>query len=99
MLLIRATEITGTRSFRGVEGNIGEVIAWRNMIWGLSDAMAKNADPWTGGCGLPAMAPAAADEGVAPGAYVRVKNRIEKSLGGGPKHRKRHAQALKQTHW
>ena len=42
-LLIKATEITGARSFRGVEANIGEVIAWRNMIWGLSDAMAKTA--------------------------------------------------------
>ena len=45
-LLIKATEITGARAFRGVEANIGEVIAWRNMIWGLSDAMAKTADPW-----------------------------------------------------
>src|SRR5437667_1716583 len=54
-LLIKATEITGARSFRGVEANIGEVIAWRNMIRGLSDAMAKSADPWTGGCILPGM--------------------------------------------
>src|SRR5437667_149395 len=54
-LLIKATEITGTRSFRGVEANIGEVIAWRNMSWGLWDAIAKGADPWTGGCGLADM--------------------------------------------
>src|SRR5271167_1065811 len=44
-LLIKATEMTGSRGFRSVEANIGEVIAWRNMIWALSDAMAKTADP------------------------------------------------------
>ena len=48
-LLIKATEIAGTRGFRGVEANIGEVIAWRNAMWGLSDAMARSPDPWTGG--------------------------------------------------
>ena len=35
-LFLRATELTGTRAFRGVEANLGEVIAWRNMIWSLS---------------------------------------------------------------
>ena len=44
-LFIKATEITGARAFRGVEANIGEVIAWRNMIWGLSDAMAEDGRP------------------------------------------------------
>jgi 4-hydroxyphenylacetate 3-monooxygenase len=43
-LFIKATEITGSRAFRGVEANIGEVIAWRNAMWGLSDAMARTAD-------------------------------------------------------
>src|SRR2546428_13675226 len=72
-LLIKATEITGARSFRGVEANIGEVIAWRNMIRGLSDAMAKSADPWTGGCILPGMEPGAADHGLAAQGHAQVK--------------------------
>jgi len=82
-LLLKATEITGARSFRGVEANIGEVIAWRNMIWGLSDAMAKTADPWTGGCILPGMEPAAAYQVLAPEAYVQIKNLIEKTVASG----------------
>src|SRR6187549_3523225 len=82
-LLIKATEVTGARAFRGVEANIGEVIAWRNMIWGLSDAMAKTADPWTGGCVLPGMEPAAAYQVLAPEAYVQVKNLIEKTVASG----------------
>src|SRR5438067_3520515 len=53
-LLVKATEIAGTRAFRGVEANIGEVIAWRNTLWGLSAAMAKTAEPWPGGCVCPA---------------------------------------------
>src|SRR5262249_48234203 len=82
-LLIKATEITGARAFRGVEANIGEVIAWRNMMWGLSDAMAKSPDPWTSGCLLPGMEPAAAYQVLAPEAYVQVKNLIEKTVASG----------------
>ena len=44
-LFIKATEITGSRGFRGVEANIGEVIAWRNAMWGLSDAMGSRSIP------------------------------------------------------
>jgi 4-hydroxyphenylacetate 3-monooxygenase len=59
-LWVQAPEVAGTRGFRGVEANIGEVIAWRNTMWGLSDAMAKGAEPWAGGCVLPALEPAMA---------------------------------------
>jgi aromatic ring hydroxylase len=48
-LLIKATEMTGARTFRGVEAILGEVIAWRNLMWSLSDAMAANATPWAAG--------------------------------------------------
>ena len=82
-LLIKATEITGTRGFRGVEANLGEVIAWRNMIWGLSDAMAKTATPWTGGHILPGGDPGAAYQVLAPEAYVQIKNLIEKTVASG----------------
>src|ERR1700745_1355928 len=82
-LFLRATELTGTRAFRGVEANLGEVIAWRNMIWGLPDAMAKTADPWEGGAILPGMEPAAAYQVLAPEAYAQVKNLIEKTVASG----------------
>jgi aromatic ring hydroxylase len=82
-LLIKATEATGARAFRGVEANIGEVIAWRNMIWGLSDAMAKGATPWTGGAILPAAEPAAAYQVLAPEAYVQIRHMIEKTVASG----------------
>ncbi|WP_245414191.1 4-hydroxyphenylacetate 3-hydroxylase family protein [Nitratireductor sp. StC3] len=45
-LLTRALEITGAKGFHGVQAQLGEVIAWRNNFWALSDAMAKSAAPW-----------------------------------------------------
>lgn len=45
-LLTRALEITGAKGFHGVQSQLGEVIAWRNAFWALSDAMAKSAVPW-----------------------------------------------------
>jgi 4-hydroxyphenylacetate 3-monooxygenase len=47
-LLTRALEITGAKGFYGVQAQLGEVIAWRNIFWALSDAMAKSAVPWNG---------------------------------------------------
>jgi 4-hydroxyphenylacetate 3-monooxygenase len=94
-LFIKATELTGARAFRGVEANIGEVIAWRNMIWGLSDAMAKSAAPWTGGCVLPGMEPASAYQVLAPEAYVQIKNLIEKTVASGLIYLNSHARDFK----
>jgi len=82
-LLLKATELTGTRGFRGVEANIGEVIAWRNMIWGLSDAMAKTAAPWTGEYILPGMVAGSAYQVLAPEAYAQIRNLIEKTVASG----------------
>jgi aromatic ring hydroxylase len=79
-LFIKATEIAGTRGFRGVEANIGEVITWRNAMWALSDAMAKSVEPWAGGCVLPGSEAAMAYRVLAPEAYVQIKHLIEKTV-------------------
>jgi 4-hydroxyphenylacetate 3-monooxygenase len=52
-LLAKALEITGTSDFRGVQSRIGEVLAWRNLFWGLSDAAARNPVAWHNGAVLP----------------------------------------------
>ena len=44
---------------------------------------ARSADPWTGGCILPGMEPAAAYQVLAPEAYVQIKNLIEKTVASG----------------
>jgi two-component FAD-dependent monooxygenase len=52
-LLAKAVELTGTKDFRGVQTRIGEVLAWRNLFWALSDAAARNPVPWKNGAVLP----------------------------------------------
>src|SRR5689334_20780297 len=41
-LMAKALRATGAGDFRGNQAMIGEVIAWRNLFWGLTDAMADN---------------------------------------------------------
>ena len=48
-LLLKAVDATGAKEFRGVQAQVGEVLAWRNLFWGLTDAMARTATPWTPG--------------------------------------------------
>jgi len=82
-LLLKAVEASGTNRFRGVEANVGEVIAWRNLFWGLSDAMAHAPQPWLEGTVLPGAEPAAAYQALAGEAYARVRNLVEKTVASG----------------
>ncbi|WP_117210202.1 4-hydroxyphenylacetate 3-hydroxylase family protein [Allorhizocola rhizosphaerae] len=52
-LLAKALDITGAGDFRGVQARLGEVLAWRNLFWAISDAAARNPVPWRGGAVLP----------------------------------------------
>jgi len=52
-LLAKALDLTGVGDFRGVQTRLGEVLAWRNLFWGLSDAAARNPVPWRNGAVLP----------------------------------------------
>lgn len=54
-LLMKGLEVTGSKDFRGVQTRVGEVIAWRNLFWALSDAMCANPDEWVGGAVLPKL--------------------------------------------
>jgi aromatic ring hydroxylase len=79
-LMIKATEIAGTRGYRGVEANIGEVITWRNTMWALSDAMAKSPVPWSDGFVLPNPDAGAAYHVLGPESYVQIRHQIEKTV-------------------
>ena len=46
-LLAKALRATGGDAFRGNQAMLGEIIAWRNLFWAISDAMAMNPVPWT----------------------------------------------------
>jgi aromatic ring hydroxylase len=82
-LLLKAVEAGGTKDYRGVQANVGEVIAWRNLFWGLSDAMVRDPKPWIGEYLLPNLDPASAYQIIATIAYTKVKYIIEQTVASG----------------
>ncbi len=53
---------------------LGEVVAWRNLFWSLSNAMANNPVPWNGDAVLPNAQPARAT-GCSPATPIRASRR------------------------
>ena len=82
-LLSKALRATGTRQFRGVQAKLGEVIAIRNLMWGLSDAMAKSPDPWENGAVQPSLLYGMAYRTFTPVLYPRIKDIVESVVGSG----------------
>src|SRR5580658_189102 len=82
-LLLKAVEASGTKDYRGVQANVGEVIAWRNLFWALSDAMVRDPKPWIGDYLLPKMDPGNAYQIIATMAYSKVKQLIEQTVASG----------------
>jgi 4-hydroxyphenylacetate 3-monooxygenase len=82
-LLLKAVETIGTNEFYGVQAAVGEVIAWRNLFWGLTDAMARTPIAWSGGAVLPNPEYASAYRVFATVAYPRVKEIIENTVASG----------------
>lgn len=82
-LLLKAVEASGTKDFRGVQANVGEVLAWRNMFWGLSEAMVRDPKPWVGEYVLPNNDHGAAYQVLATIAYSKIKYIIEQTVASG----------------
>jgi len=77
-LVAKALRATGGDEFRGNQAMLGEIVAWRDLFWSLSDGMATNPQPWVGDALLPNLQPAIAYRVFAPDAYSRIKEIIEK---------------------
>ncbi len=82
-LILKAIDAAGTKDFRGVQANVGEIIAWRNMFWSLTEAMVRNPMPWLNGFVLPNMVPASAYQVLMSFAYSKVKYIIEETAASG----------------
>ncbi|MBI3243634.1 MAG: Pyoverdin chromophore biosynthetic protein pvcC [Chloroflexi bacterium] len=79
-LLLKAVEATGAKDFRGVQAQVGEVLAWRNLFWGLTDAMARTTTPWTPGYVLPNLDYGLAYRVMSSMAYPKIKEIIQNTL-------------------
>jgi 4-hydroxyphenylacetate 3-monooxygenase len=77
-LLNKALYATGGDEFRGNQAMLGEVIAWRNLFWSLSDCMVNNPQKWVGDALLPNLQAALSYRVFAPDAYPRIKEIVEK---------------------
>ena len=82
-LVLKAVAAVGSGEMRHVQAAVGELIAWRNLFWGLSDAMARTPVPWANGTVLPNPESAQAYRVFATVAYPQVKELIESVLGSG----------------
>ena len=81
-LFIKMVEATGTIEFRGIQASIGEILAWRNMFWSLTDAMCHNPVPSANGSVLPNIEAASAYRILSNQAYPAIKAIIENQTGG-----------------
>jgi 4-hydroxyphenylacetate 3-monooxygenase len=79
-LLLKAVEATGAKDFRGVQAAVGEVLAWRNLFWGLTDAMARTPGKWVNDFVLPNLEYGLAYRVMASTAYPKIKEIIENTL-------------------
>lgn len=82
-LLMKATEMAGTKGFRGVQANIGQVLAWRNMFWAISTAMAAEPEAGRNGVVLPNSQYATAYRVLAPTVWPKLKEIFETVVAGG----------------
>lgn len=82
-LLHKSLECTGTIEFRGVQAALGEVVAWRNLFWSLSDAMSAEARPWVNGAYLPDAQAMNTYRVMAPMAWAKIKHIIECNVASG----------------
>ena len=82
-LLAKALRCTGGYELRGNNVLLGEVMAWRNLFWSLSNAMAHNPDPWVGDAVLPELKAGQAYRVFAPDCWPRVKEIVERTVTSG----------------
>jgi 4-hydroxyphenylacetate 3-monooxygenase len=82
-LLLKAVEMVGSSEQKNVQASVGEALAWRNLFWGLSDAMARTPVAWAGDTVLPNPEYAQAYRVFSTVAYPRVKELTETILASG----------------
>ena len=94
-LILKAVEMTGTKDFRGVQAQVGEVLAWRQLFWSLTDSMIARPEQWNEGTVLPNLENAGVYRVMGTIAYPRVKEIIEQTVGAGLIYLNSHASDFK----
>ncbi|HEV3390421.1 MAG TPA: 4-hydroxyphenylacetate 3-hydroxylase N-terminal domain-containing protein [Solirubrobacteraceae bacterium] len=79
-LMLKAVDSTGVKDFRGVQAQIGELLAFRNLFWGLTDAMARTVEPWTPGYVSPNLSYALSYRVMSSIAMTRIKEMVDNTM-------------------
>jgi 4-hydroxyphenylacetate 3-monooxygenase len=79
-VIAKALRATGGDEFRGNQAMLGEIIAWRNLFWALTDAMAASPTAWVDGAVLPNQQAGSSYRVFAGEAYGRIKEIVEKII-------------------
>ncbi|WP_462155617.1 4-hydroxyphenylacetate 3-monooxygenase, oxygenase component [Pseudoalteromonas piscicida] len=82
-LLNKSLECTGTLEYRGVQAQLGQVVAWRNMFWSCIRAMSANTESWHSGAVLPNGDALHAYRVFAPQAYSEIVNIVKSTVASG----------------
>lgn len=82
-LLKKSLECTGTLEYRGVQAQLGQVVAWRNVIWSCVKAMHASPEKWNSECMLPNSDALHAYRVFAPQAYSEIVNIVKSTVASG----------------
>ena len=82
-LLNKSLECTGTIEYRGVQAQLGQVVAWRNMIWSCIHAMYASPETWHSNSVLPNGDALHAYRVFAPRAYSEIVNIVKSTVASG----------------
>jgi 4-hydroxyphenylacetate 3-monooxygenase len=82
-LLAQCLHVVGGDEYRGNLTLLGEVVAQRNLIWSLSNAMVHNPDPWKGDAVLPERRAAMNYNVFGPDTYARIREIIQRTITSG----------------
>ena len=82
-LLAKALRANGSDDLRGVQAQLGEAIAWRNLFWAITDSMVHNPQPWVDGAVLPNPQSGHSYRVLAPEAYAQIRQIILKVVSSG----------------
>jgi len=83
-LLARGLEANGTDAFRGVQAKLGELIAWRSLIWGLTSTLCHETQPGPGDSVVPKLEYAVLIRLFGNQAFAKVHELYRELLGGAP---------------
>jgi 4-hydroxyphenylacetate 3-monooxygenase len=82
-LVHKALRAIGNDAYRGVQARLGEIVAWRNLFWAISDAMVGHPDPWVGDAVLPSQSAGSAYRVMASEAWPKVVAIVQEIVASG----------------